>query len=700
MYLRYADEEVIVSSTEKLENFDEMDLVRVFVLRERIDESKLERGQTRIYVVEATGDSDSDARFGGVLRDINRKGSLTELIVESTERFAKNAIPTTGGEEWNGVTDSTIVKDAISNVSQLSEGTIDTLTTSTSMVFSHTSQANKIRQVGESVGAEIRYNPDGSVDYLARRGSDKTNITIGPDSQNVKDSFNAEKKSGDEIITHLRVLGAGEGNHQTQVNLIPQSDSTDYESMDGIQNVIRYDASHWESGDKIDWDVHTNVDHNDVDSLQDYGETLIEDVQQESIDVRTTIEGVEVELGDTFHVYHEEEDIDADLRVVELTERVDATGTHYSVVLSTRKDSRFSTDAKTQADVEREKTSLQGSPVMINTSAGRQPVNVDHDYVMKLYYPRETKYVHRLSVRVMGLPYRAYSAGAKIEGGDHSHDSDIPFSDLAHTHTFSGINVTLGNSERNQSLSRTSIEMIDSTPATTPASATFNLLDSGVLDCLFTVVGTLGGSNSDVDITTTVTDVDPNSSTTAQIGTTTTTIDAGQTFYTTVYVEREERDYSSIEVSVQAGVDGSEQDMKNLKAFITTRGDHSHSADASSGETDETGFADQTVSTTENAGNPDAPPNPGIIEDFNETFYYPQNISVLVNGTQVSSSNITFQSRSDDGSGEFIAVADIEADDVSLQEGTVNTIKVTSDTLGHVLAFVEGDVYRQINGGG
>jgi hypothetical protein len=79
-------------------------------------------------------------------------------------------------------------------------------------------------------------------------------------------------------------------------------------------------------------------------------------------------------------------------------------------------------------------------------------------------------------------------------------------------------------------------------------------------------------------------------------------------------------------------------------------------------------------------------PEAGIIE-FTE---YASNCDVLVNGTSVGTSF-------GDGTGQFEEQVDISG---LLSPGQVNTIEITSDTLGHIMAHLDIDVYRQILGNG
>lgn len=108
----------------------------------------------------------------------------------------------------------------------------------------------------------------------------------------------------------------------------------------------------------------------------------------------------------------------------------------------------------------------------------------------------------------------------------------------------------------------------------------------------------------------------------------------------------------------------------------------------------------EDVLTSKDAGLHEHPAKAGVTEQFqvdpdgDGTFtqktYYPQNVDILINGDPLGESL-------GDGDGPFEEVVDIKGE---LNEGTVNRIEATSDSIGNLQLFVEGDVYRQILGRG
>lgn len=127
-------------------------------------------------------------------------------------------------------------------------------------------------------------------------------------------------------------------------------------------------------------------------------------------------------------------------------------------------------------------------------------------------------------------------------------------------------------------------------------------------------------------------------------------------------------------------------------------GDTGNTGPNVSGGTDTPGATATTETETETTdsvtttGNKDHthPPEAGVIEDFGGTVYFPGSCEVLVNGSPVGVSL-------GDGTGTFEQEVDLAGE---LNPGRVNTIEVTSGSLGHVQAHLDIDVYRQILGDG
>jgi len=610
---------------EVIRKFGKTGMARLFTLRRETTDVTLQEDIDEVYLV---GDDGTNA-FGGVLKDIERGGSEVELVVDSFERLAREAQPTPGGQRRDGVADDTLVQEAIDAVPQLTAGTIQQLEANLTFVFSHSSQAKKIRTVEEATPGEVQYNADKTVDYVDRLGQDKSDtITISPEAQNLDGDISVKQKGGGKKCTHLRMLGVGEGRHQVEVNVVPDTDTQSY------QNKVTYTGHDWEPGDRRIWDSLSNKEVTKPSTLETEGLTQIAEINDEFVEVEATLKGVDVELGDTVHVSKPKENIDRALRIVEWTRIDDHEGLRYECVLSSRQKTRSSPGEKGRKDVERYNRAFEGSPVTLNTSGGRQPVDGEHDYEMDIYYPAEVEYEHRVKLQVKGLNYRAYSQGAASGGGKHTHSVTIP--DHNHEYTFGLVPHSHG------------------VPTTQERT-----VEAGEHD------HTLSSVLADTD-------------------------DAG--------AHRHTYDSGS-NLTSEDGTHSHTIGDSSAGGATTEDGTHDHLYDTPDGSTNEVGtpqdqWSSDTTSdgggTTETSSSTTPKhthePNPGII-DFQE---HPSNCDVIINGQSVGVSL-------GDGSSTFEETVDIAG---HLTPGQFNTIRVTSDSLGHLHCALDIDVYRQVLGDG
>jgi len=584
-----------VTSEEEYE-FDKIDIAKLYVLREDVNAIELVEDEDEIAL-----EYNGETLFAGILRDVTRGGGTTELLVESYERLALDAEPTPGGETWDGAADTTIIQDALDSVPELTAGTIENLDSDLTFVFSHTSPAKKIRTVADATGADVVYNPDKTVDIVADSGTDKTNTTLSPDNQRVTGDFSPERKAGDDRVTHLRMLGAGEGDAQVEAEAV---------------------ATSWSEGDRKKWGTRTNKDYSDAATLGKLAQTIVDELASEWIEVETTVRGVTVGLADRFHIVHTEEEVDHDLTAVDVTRVIDSNGVTYETVFSSRVEARETREEKDIRDVDRYNMAFEGSPVTINTGGGRQPVNNSYNYEFDVYYPDEVVHEHRVKLQIKGMAYRAYSQGAASAGGSHSHSVSIGDHDHSvdipgHTH-----DVDLPSHSHGYVLNGDHVHDVPILGDTTIDSA------NGGDGHYHTVDFTMSANANPGDETQETTDSGGGSVVTSQSGggTTETTSNGGGTTTTS---------------------------------------------------------SDETPKHTHE-------PEPGIIESFGGTTHFPSNCDVLINGNAIDVSL-------GDGSGAFEATVDIAGE---LIAGEWNTIEISSDSLGHLMAHLDVDVYRQILGRG
>lgn len=363
---------------------------QIFSHREDVRALDLNRYDDEIEVRK----EDGTTLVAGVLRDLKSQGVTTELIVGDFETYARDAEPSTGDLEYNSATDKEIVEDAINDVPQLnlSGSTISNLNSDLDFIFSYANPAKRIRKVAEATGAEIRYNDDKTVDYVDALGSTRSQ-ELSPRRGNLT-MQRIDRGAADPRVTHLMMIGAGEGKAQTTTTVT---------------------ASDYVSSERKKWRVHAAKDVSSVSTLNEIGQTVIEEKKQQRIDVNGVVTGVDVNLGDTFQVVHEEEDLDASLRVpkVEYVKKQD--GEEWRVTMSNTAVTRSDPGQQVRRRTETSTTSLEGSAVQVSEGPGRGPVDADHDYVMDFYYPGEVQHEYRVDLKIKGLNFRGYSGGSRLD---------------------------------------------------------------------------------------------------------------------------------------------------------------------------------------------------------------------------------------------------------------------------------------------
>lgn len=302
-------------------SLDKATLARVWTSRPEVNEANLDVADDEILVYKG-----GKVRFAGVLKDIERRGTDTVLVVDSYERYARDAEPAPAGEQYTSTTDDTVVKDAIDATSQLKRGNITQQKSGFDFSFNYASQALKIRLMRKLTRSEVRYNFDKTVDYQDAIGTDRSaSVTISPSNQNVT-KFRITKTSGEQVATHLRVIGNGADADVTATNFDPQNDRE------------RWRRAYFKSV-------------SDYSNLKDLGDRLLDVISKQWKEIKATITGVDVNLGDTLHVTYTDENIDGDYRVVELTEKINPKGVHYEATLSNRDFGRDNPSEKTQRQV-------------------------------------------------------------------------------------------------------------------------------------------------------------------------------------------------------------------------------------------------------------------------------------------------------------------------------------------------------------
>lgn len=598
------------------------------------DFSTLEPGRDRVYIEDGGNDL-----FGGILRTPGRNGGKPELIVDGFSQYADDALPVPLGQEKVSVDDSAMITEVVNATPQLSAGTINTVEPNLTFVFSGISQRDKARKVAEAAAGELVFNVDRTVDYVDSRGSDKTATTLSPANGSfVENQFTVDRDAKHGRSTHLKIYGAGEGSHQIEATIVPNDDPASYPGK------ATYSNPNWSDGDVKIWDGRSNKDVKRTETAQSWGQKIAAELQETEVTVETTVKGNEVKLGDTFHLSHPEEGVDEDLRAVEVTTVISASGgTRYEVIFSNYSAAHMDAEIEDYRDIERYNLAFEGDLTQIQQGPGRGPVAPGSPYSIYVYYPDDVRYEVDAQVLIKGTSYRSYHAGAASGGGTTETTSD-------------GGGVT-----------ETSDANDDHGVVTAAGSSAFNLSDTGgdweTLETIeppgdYEVL--LGGFNYSGDFQITgvrLKDVTENTYYPTEFGVNLLGHNG------TVITVPEDAGF----VNMQYAVDGSTNGVLNL--YWQVWDTHTHDVTISD--------HDHTVTVPSHTHTP----LPGIVDFTSE---YPSDVDVIVNG---SSQNESLGS----GSSEFEEVVDIGGE---LSQGW-NTIQLTSDTIGHLDATMSADLFRQ-----
>lgn len=757
-----------LSSFETVKEFRMEDVAYAFVPRTLFNNLDEVNEGDDVYELYADGDRE----FAGTLEDVESEGSTKELVIESFEERAVNVAPTQGGERWENVEDVDVVNDAISNIPNLSAGTIENVEDGLTFIFSHASQAKKIREVAEATGAEVRYSPDRTIDYVGEMGEDKTSAIISASEGTVEDELTTDVDSGDRC-THLRVVGAGEGQHQVWANIVPVTDSTDYD------NEYTYENDDWEDGDPERWETYSNKDITDEETLGVWGKTIVEELQLDVIEVsgKSRLDGQTMQLGDYFTFEHDPDDFSEELRVVELRTIFGPDGMVYDFTASNQAVTPADGDRREVEDLDRYNLAFEGDAVWATPGGSRQPVDDNTNYRIDFRLPDETEYIHRMKMQVIGFPYRFYASPTEhshpfsvdvshshgTEPHDHGdidvshshdaagHDHDVSVSPSQHSHDIDpeqhdhdiefedqyGNDFDPADEHTHEvDIDATSEEDVPSTDfafdganiesgCSSSASHTFHN-DAGLNAELF-ITGE-AGVTTDPPVSVNISVHDGGSTDDTEIASTGLTVGSEDDWQAGLVASNDDRYFGNITVSVSA-VDSGFNSVSVCDVTGTCIGRPPHTHDIDDTETSEVAAATvaerllttdeellaasestqaaivehkEVIETTESevvvvdheeviessTTDAEAGMEAGIQEESGET---PTNVGLRVNSTTVET---------DIGSGSFSEEIDMLPYIDEFNIGGWNTIEVTSESLGHIQAQMDIDVYRQILGDG
>lgn len=611
----------------------------------------------------------------GVLADVDSGTESWTLTVYSPEWYATLTEPIPGGTRVQG-NDQSLITDRINAVNEWSVGTVGNFSGPMTYVFTHAFNHEALRTIEANVTGELQFNDDGSVDYVSDLGSDRTgSVTLSPGAGTIEREIRIVEQGRTLDATHVRVIGAHEGEAQRFATLVPDDDPATYE------NRVNYTTSRWSPGDAKDWDRWENKDVMSQDTIEEEAATLGDELTEEYVEAETTVSGVDLNVGDWVRVVKPDANLDREMRVHRLvTQSVDETpaAVVQDVTLSTRTLAREDVGAD-RRDIQRFNTAFQGSSVAVNIGPYVDAIDSGDPVTIPFYYP-DLEFENNAEIQIRGLSYRIDSVGA-ASGGDHDHSVSVLHP--SHDHSVS-INATSTDNdnpfnvdESTTVASNTAIstgwQTLDSfTPSqdtsstlcvveiSRPTIESFNTsIDVRIERPDFTYVPDAGGATMRVP---NVAAPESSSGLPAPIS------------GTVVLEDYEDRNGEELEVQVNPS------DGTTIQYSVTWICSGKHTHDVSDTDTSTTALGTTDTETSDASGPHTHPPDPGIYT----TGDTPSGVDLYANGSLVAS-NV--------GSGTFETI--VNAND-EFTPGAWNELEVRSDTLGRVqvTTFLQG--YDQI----
>ncbi|WP_226479157.1 phage tail protein [Natrinema amylolyticum] len=563
-------------------------------------EADLDERNDRLFL-----DVDGVDVFGGRFEDSRSEAGTVSVQLSSPETDANDAEPTPANLTYQNVADSTIVSDAITAVDTLSAGTVETVASAISYSASHASRSKQIRDQRKATGAEIRYNPDWTVDYLDRRGSDRGGVVLGPAESNIGDGFTKTLDIREEV-THVLALGAQDGPDQRMAEAV---------------------VSDYSAGKRPVWRRVEDKEIIDQDRLQQLAQTQVDEYDGEprAIEVQATVFGVDLELGDSVSVDYPEENVSRSLRVVSLTTRWDEQGRVQEVTLSNRSRTRSSNqgDAKRNTDLQKFNRGYQGFVDRSQATSGWNPAESGTPQTLEIpAWPDDIVDEQRVELTVQGRAWRS------------------PVESVGHEHAFSwrhahGVDTTSSNNSDYQTVVATgragysSPQTLDdnwSTIGSVPTSGSFGVDTSEVaVVCALTPTNSPSGmgirslsirlKNDSSD------DYYPDSDGIRAREIT----EAPVPFPALEAPENANGDSYSLEAQTNFTSEYGSLDVA-VAAGYWADGQHVHGVDST---TTNGGVNEDTTSS-------EAAFKPGVTTTFENTEYYPSDVTITVNGTSVA----------------------------------------------------------------
>lgn len=584
--------------------------------------------------------------------DYDERGDgMVTVAIEGYELDAKDAEPTADNVVYQNYDDSQIVTDLLTQVPTLEPGTIETIATNLSMSFSHAEPSKALRDVCPPTGGELRYNDDRTVDYVDRIGSDKPEIVLSPDEQTVIEDPEITEDAR-ENVTHIRGFGALSGPDQITAEAVANS----------------YD------GGRPIWREYENKDVKEESRLQRIIDQQVEEYDGEPrhIEIDVTTVGLDIELGDRVTVELPEENIDRMLRVIKRRELLTGVGATLSLVLSNRLLTGGEDSQEARKDLQRFNRGYQGFVDRSQITSGWNPAgDGTPQELVVVNWPDDIVEEKDVTLAVQGRSWRSpvdfseHFHEVVLETDDHDHLVDVLTTSGASASDSDNIDpIAQGTSGVDGSFSF-------SDDFTVPS------LDGDTRTCILFIDFSI--STADADLT-------------AFAGGVEIDISSG---FDTIYSESAQTSllnsvpktwmvvYTGDDIqgdTVDIEFEGSTNYEANIRYDISSvaLGDHDHLIDILEDTADGGGQTLFETTDPENAAIPE------IITEFDGSQYYPSDVTIEVNGTEV-------ETIAGDDSSDWTETIDLEGE---LNPG-LNTISATPGTRGELNLSLASELFRR-----
>ena len=269
---------------------------------------------------------DGETIFGGRLDDWQFEAVTVSVLIDSFEVDALDSEPPVEFTR-TGVADDKIVADVLNDVddaSPIAPAAIERTTDDIDVEESHVSAGKILRRLARDTGAELRYQADGGVDYLATRGTVR--------AEPLRPSTGA-------IVEEPRIREALR-EETTGVRVVSDEDPTLFEEAISIET---------SPGERQKFKID-RIDSTSSSRLQARATRLANEIADapEYLEIETTVDPLALNsglaVGDSFPVILPAFGIDERLRVLEATRRIDNAGELIDVVLSNRSETMSGRD--------------------------------------------------------------------------------------------------------------------------------------------------------------------------------------------------------------------------------------------------------------------------------------------------------------------------------------------------------------------